>query len=228
MVPPNDPAPHAASRADGAQAREKLLHTALRLFAEKGFERTSIREIAQAAGANVAAIAYYFGDKAGLYRTVFHEPLGDHCPGTIAFAADALPLDARMRRFFDDFLAPLKLGEAVGLVMRLHFREMVEPTGVWAEAIENEIKPQHAALVRVLQREFGLSRPDADLQRLAFAIVGMAVHFFVGQDIVRDVAPNLVATPKAVDALAERLASFAVAMIEAERARRAADERQRR
>ncbi|MBC7779585.1 MAG: CerR family C-terminal domain-containing protein [Proteobacteria bacterium] len=214
--------PTVASRADGAQAREKLLHAALRLFAEKGFERTSTREIAQAAGANVSAIGYYFGDKAGLYRIAFLEPLGDLCPRGQEFEIDGIALPVLMQRFFAEFLEPLKRGEEVRLVMRLHFREMVEPTGVWADEIENEIKPQHAALIRVLSREFDLQRSDSDLQRLAFAIVGMAVHFFVGQEIVNEIAPELLAGPEAIDALAERLAGFSLAMIEAERARRGA------
>src|SRR4051812_38465331 len=68
--------PGRKQRSDGAEARERLLHTALKLFAEKGFSKTSTREIAQAAGANIASISYYFGDKAGLYRAVYTEPLG--------------------------------------------------------------------------------------------------------------------------------------------------------
>jgi AcrR family transcriptional regulator len=58
-------------RSDGEQSRERLLHSAIRLFAEQGYAKTSTRELAQAAGTNAAAIGYYFGDKAGLYRAAF-------------------------------------------------------------------------------------------------------------------------------------------------------------
>lgn len=211
--------PAVASRSDGAHARGRLLHAALRLFAARGFERTSIREIARAAGANVSAIGYYFGDKAGLYRAAFTEPMGDLCPGC-RFEAPDVALPELMRTFFTEFLEPLKQGEAVQLVMRLHFREMVEPTGLWAEMIREEIKPQHDGLTRALGREFGLDAPDDDLQRLAFSIFGMAVHFFVAQDIVNDVAPHILSGPEAIDALAERLAGFSLSMIAAERMRR--------
>jgi len=214
--------PTVATRSDGAQAREKLLLTALRLFAAKGFQRTSTREIAQAAEANVSAIAYYFGDKAGLYRAAFFEPLGDIRQDK-PFEIDDIAVKVAFGRFFAEFLEPLKRGEAVKLVMRLHFREMVEPTGVWAQEVENEIKPQLLALNRMLCREFALAQPDDDLKRLSFAMVGMAVHFFVGQDIVNDLAPEIVSTPGAIDILAARLTGFALAMVEAERQRRAAD-----
>jgi AcrR family transcriptional regulator len=101
-----------AARSDGAQARERLLYAALRLFAASGFERTSVREIAQAAGANVSAVGYYFGDKAGLYRAAFFEPLGDHCQGEMP-APGTVPLPDLMHGFFRELLKPLKQGEAV-------------------------------------------------------------------------------------------------------------------
>ncbi len=48
--------------------KSKIQEIAMRLFAEKGFEATSVRDIANAAEVNVAAINYHFGNKAGLYE----------------------------------------------------------------------------------------------------------------------------------------------------------------
>ncbi|MEY2862216.1 MAG: hypothetical protein RL392_2674, partial [Pseudomonadota bacterium] len=61
-------------RSDGAEARNRLLDAAMRLFAEHGFAKTSTRDIAEAAQVNISSISYYFGDKAGLYRAVFIDP----------------------------------------------------------------------------------------------------------------------------------------------------------
>ena len=48
--------------------RERLLAAASRVFAEKGFEKATVREICQAAEvSNLAAVNYYFGDKERLY-----------------------------------------------------------------------------------------------------------------------------------------------------------------
>lgn len=47
--------------------RTKLLKTAARLFARKGYNGVSVRQIIQAAGTNISAINYHFGDKQGLY-----------------------------------------------------------------------------------------------------------------------------------------------------------------
>jgi len=202
-------------------ARSRLVLAALRLFAEKGYEAATTREICDAAAANISAIRYYFGDKAGLYRVVFTEPMGEtKCHTNIATYSD-LPLAEALGRFFTEFLDCLKMGEEIRLVMKLHFREMIEPTGIWQQEIDTEIKPQHEALVAMLKEHLGLQRIDADLHRLAFAIVGMAVYFYVGQEVVAAISPQLLSSPKVIDVLAERLAGYAVSMIEGEARRRA-------
>ncbi|MBN9445309.1 MAG: TetR family transcriptional regulator, partial [Bosea sp.] len=46
--------------------RQALIRAGLDLFGRNGFDATSTREIAQAAGVNSAGIAYHFGGKDGL------------------------------------------------------------------------------------------------------------------------------------------------------------------
>lgn len=52
-------------------ARERILDIAQELFAERGFDGVSVRELAQAAEVNLAAINYYFGSKDGLLLVLF-------------------------------------------------------------------------------------------------------------------------------------------------------------
>ncbi len=61
--------PRAAAAGD--DVRERLLDVATRLFVERGYAETGVREIARAAGATPGMIAYYFGDKIGLYEAMF-------------------------------------------------------------------------------------------------------------------------------------------------------------
>lgn len=58
--------PVRASEQDDARAR--LIDAAIALFAEKGYEGTSVRDLATAAGVNVAAVSYHFGSKDELYH----------------------------------------------------------------------------------------------------------------------------------------------------------------
>ena len=49
----------------------QLLDTAESLFSQKGFDGTSVRDIAEAAGINTAMISYYFGSKEKLMEEIF-------------------------------------------------------------------------------------------------------------------------------------------------------------
>ncbi len=212
-------------RADGAEARQLLLHTALRLFAEKGFAKTSTREIALAAGANIASISYYFGDKAGLYRAVFTEPMGSAKDDIPLYDQPDFTLRQSLQGCINSILAPMKQGELVQQRTRLHFREMLEPTGVWAEEIDQGIKPGHAALVRVLGRHLGVTPPDDDLHRLAFSIAGLPLQLFITRDCVQAICPQLLATPDAIDAWGDQMVAHAEAMVDIEAAQRQASAR---
>ena len=222
----SDPTPSAAEprkqRSDGAEARLLLLHAALRLFAEKGFAKTSTREIALAAGANLAAISYYFGDKAGLYRAAFTEPMGCAQDHLTTLDQPDLSLRPSLHGFMASFLAPMKQGELVQQCTRLHFREMLEPTGVWAEEIDNGIKPAHAALVALLCRHLGLKQADDGLHRLAFSITGLAVQLFITRDIVQAIRPRLL-DPEGIDAWCDQMVNYAEAMVNIEAAQRSTD-----
>lgn len=63
-------APASLNHADTDGARERLLEAAAQLFALRGFEVTTVRDIVNAAGTNLNAINYYFGGKRGLYQAV--------------------------------------------------------------------------------------------------------------------------------------------------------------
>ncbi len=51
----------------------QIIRTAEKLFACKGYDGTSVRDIAEEAGVNVAMISYYFGSKEKLMQALFHQ-----------------------------------------------------------------------------------------------------------------------------------------------------------
>jgi AcrR family transcriptional regulator len=55
--------------------RDRLLDSAEQLFAERGFDGTSIRDLASAAKCNIASVNYYFGGKEKLYVEIWRRHL---------------------------------------------------------------------------------------------------------------------------------------------------------
>ena len=202
-------------------ARERLLREALQLFANQGYAKTSVREIAEAAHTNLAQISYYFGDKAGLYRAAFFAPMGAVPEGPVCGIRPGLAsLDEVLAMFLAGMLEPLKQGELARLSIKLRFREMLEPTGLWDEELSQDIAPMHEARADALARHLGRPAPDDEVHRLAIAVSALAVHLHVAQDVIQRVAPRLLPSPDALDAWMDRLLMYARAMVAAEADRR--------
>ena len=214
-APPPSPAPPAA-----ADSRARLLSAALRLFAEHGFAKTSIRQIAEAAGANTALISYYFGDKKGLYNAAYAEPLGG--PLQADAGPDGNSLDIFLEQFLTGFMRPLDMGDQVELCMRLHFREMLDPTGLWQQELDSEIKPLHSTLIRLLCQAVGAPAPDDDIHRLALAISALPLQYYAHRDLIQQMAPQLLNDPECLQATTRRLIDFAHHLIAGETRRRQA------
>ncbi len=220
IPPPASPGPGGEEPA--SSARQRLLLAALRLFSEQGYAKTSIRAIASAAQANVAAVSYYFGDKASLYSAVFTEPTWDHASLRSAFAQPGIPMEEALRCYFHAALAPLAHGELARQSVRLHIREMLEPTGQWERALDQDVRQPHDALVRLLCRHMGIATADLAVHRLALTLSSMAFQLWGHRDDIDALKPELLATAEAVELWADRMVDYALAMIAAEKAWRQA------
>lgn len=209
-------------RSDGQQARQRLLDEALRLFSEQGFAQTSTRAIAQAAGMNISAISYYFGDKQGLYRCAFIEPFCEHDKAGMVrlFNTPGCSLAQTLQGFYRQLMAPLEQGERMQHCLRLHMREMLEPTGLWQQEIEQQIVPAYQGMWALLCRHLGLEKPDEGIHRLALALIGMPIYLLMAQDVVQVVSPRILQQPQAVSRAVDTLVRYAEALVQNEAAAR--------
>ncbi|MEO8358597.1 MAG: TetR/AcrR family transcriptional regulator, partial [Vicinamibacteria bacterium] len=124
------------------ETRERLLETAKRMFSDRGFKRVTVREICQAAKANVAAVNYHFGDKLGLYREVLQSAI-DAMRATNEAAKEAgkdQPPEEQLRRYLAIFL-PRVLTPGNEGVHRLITREMNEPSPILDALVEQGVRP---------------------------------------------------------------------------------------
>ena len=78
---------------------QKIFEAATQLFLEKGVDRTSVRDIANKAGINLALMNYYFRSKEKLFETIFREAFEKLIPQiTDVFSSD-LPFYDKIRAF---------------------------------------------------------------------------------------------------------------------------------
>jgi TetR/AcrR family transcriptional regulator, regulator of cefoperazone and chloramphenicol sensitivity len=217
--------PSPAAREPAPTAREALLRHATAIFGAKGFAAASTREICEAAGVNIASIHYYFGDKQGLYREVLLRPLTAFRAEFGRFDDPALGFEQAMRMFLAPFVASAACDGADSdelHVMRLHLREMLEPTPAFREVVAQVIAPLHQAVSALLARHCGLRQADDDLHQLVFALAAMANDYCMSREFMKMLSPGVLSRPNAHEQILDRLVGYSRALLDHEIARRAA------
>jgi AcrR family transcriptional regulator len=207
--------PHTAT----ADARLRLLEAATEVFAQKGYAEASTREICRLAGANVAAIHYYFGDKASLYREIF-QPAHAVAELPDAFLDRATPLRDALVALYRHLLQFTDTARTAQFMRLLFVREQLQPTGVLEEGPADILRPFHEQLVQFTVARCGAAFADLALRQLAFGVAGLAMILLVERSTVERLAPGLVSSPDAIEATVQRLADSGVALFEAEIRRR--------
>ncbi|SDF73547.1 CerR family C-terminal domain-containing protein [Sporolituus thermophilus] len=166
----------------------KLIEVATALFAEKGFAAVSIREVAKAAGVNSALIAYYFGNKEGLYRELLETHFSRMADGIAAIAAENLPPHERIIRFAN-FL--LQLHHENPRLIRLATREITNPSSCFETIVKKYIERNYRFLLEAIQEGVatGDFRPDINPGYAALSLAGIINFYFLAQPLVSQLLP---------------------------------------
>jgi AcrR family transcriptional regulator len=91
------------------ETRTRILDAALTLFRERGFEQTTMREVAQAAGVAVGAAYYYFDSKDAIVLAFYERAQAEMLPSIAESLSRAKTLEARLRTVISgkfDYFAP--------------------------------------------------------------------------------------------------------------------------
>jgi AcrR family transcriptional regulator len=162
--------------------QQRLLDAAEELFSEHGFDGASVRDIAAAAGCNLAAVNYYFGGKDRLYHKVWRRQLlqiRDERLESINKAMaqnDGNPeLEGLLRSFADAFIGPLADETRARRLMKLMAREMIDqhlPTDIFVNEI---IVPTTTAMGDALLKAYP-QLEQSQLPFVIFSIVGQLTH----------------------------------------------------
>lgn len=198
------------------ETRERLLRAAERLFAERGFNDVTVREICAAAQANVAAVNYHFGDKLGLYRQVLHVAIDAIRESTEAArqAGEGLPPDEQLRRYISLFLHRL-LAPGQQTVHKLINREVTDPTPVLDELVEQAVRPRLDYLAGVIAGIIGCDPADPRVIRCVLSVQSQSVMYARPNAIAERLGFNVRPTPSQIDEAAEHIADFSIAGVRA-------------
>ena len=132
-------------------AREQILSVAGPVFAEKGYQSATVREICKSAEVNLAAVNYHFGDKKRLYLeavTRAHQDRAREVPmpdwGRIVDPAKKLSgfVETLLTRLIGDKQSPWQT--------RLMMREVMTPTDACRDLVEDYIRPQFEILLSIV------------------------------------------------------------------------------
>ncbi len=192
--------------------RDRILKAAERLFAERGYDATSIRAIVARARVNQAAINYHFDGKEGLYREVLRAAFRGLTEDQLAHAGDAagLPREQALAAFIRRQLRPLSARDEASRHMRIFNWETVRPTPVFRKLMTEEAAPFMGLTVELVRRFL----PDADQRSLMVAaiwLIGQCSVFVRNREQLAGPPVALELDDSTVDWLAQLLSRWTLA-----------------
>jgi AcrR family transcriptional regulator len=180
----------------GEQTRQLILDTAMRLFRERGYARTTMRAIAQEAGVAVGNAYYYFGSKDHLIQEFYADTQIEH-------RAAAAPVLTREREFAARLAGVLHAG--IDVLTPYHsfaasfFKTAAEPTSPMSPFSAESSAPREASIALFREvLEGSTARVDAELrpalpELLWLAYMGVVLYW------VHDRSPEQIRTRKLID-----------------------------
>ena len=169
-----------------------LISAAFKLFAEKGYEGASTREIAAAAKTNIASINYHFGGKAGLrlacaetivarFNRMHQDPEAIHLPPSLEEPQSQFE-NALLRQA----VVILSLEEAQP-IMRFMLREAHEEGEVFDHVYEHFANPIVTLLYQLFLQATERSDSETDREELKvaiFSLISMLAYFRIGEPVI--------------------------------------------
>jgi AcrR family transcriptional regulator len=164
----------------------QIITTAESLFSGRGYDGTSVRDIAEAAGVNVAMISYYFGSKEGLIQALFEERTRDVVVKVENLLKDdtLTPLE-KVHWLIDDYVQ--RIATKIQFHKIMVCEQMLEKNTVISTLL-TELKKRNADVISRLIRdgqEKGAFRPDVDLVLLMNTLIGTVTQTFINKDYYR-------------------------------------------
>lgn len=167
---------------------DKIIEAATGLFALKGFAAVSVKELANAAGVNVALISYHFGGKENLYSLILQRQFEPILKFLDELAiTDISPLE-KIRRF-GEWFATTKECSIYG--ERLIHGEMNNPTSCFEKVVIKNISRFHSFLCNCIKEAIkqGQVRANIDPDYASIALMNIIRFHYIARHYSKGILP---------------------------------------
>ncbi len=199
-------------------SKRKLLDAAEQLFAEKGFEAVSVRDITQLAKANVAAVNYHFGSRDGLLTLVmmrYMTPVNEERIARLETlerksSGKTVPLEEIIDALVRPFVTQIRKSE---LSERLFYKLMGRTFAQQGDGLPPQIEEQLRQVMQRFTRAFAKALPAVAADDLAWRIhfvVGGMIHMLTHQEILQRLTQGASGVPP-MEVTISRFIRFAAA-----------------
>jgi AcrR family transcriptional regulator len=174
-----------------------------------------VRQICEKAGANVAAVNYYYGDKEQLYRAVLRSVPDAHAvkyPSRSGLSAEA-PAAEQLRAYVQSLLHRVFDAGRPGWHSKIIAREMVEPTRALDSLLEEVALPLHRELASIVRLLLGTTATDEDVRFCALSIMGQCVYYHHARTVLARIYPEQKYGAEDVARLADHISEFSLAAL---------------
>ena len=191
--------------------RAKLIEAALEVFGERGYQNSTIQQIVEHAGTNIAAINYHFGDKARFYDEVVSHALSQLAERA-DFGDDQAPPDEQLRRFIRWFMSHVVgVTDPSSFLEKIHMQEMMNPSPILSKVVETFIRPNHMKLRAIVTALLPAGATEQHVRHHCFSVIGQCLHYKFGRPVIQRLYPDIAFTADYADVLAEHIADVSLA-----------------
>jgi AcrR family transcriptional regulator len=192
--------------------RQTLLDHATNVFAEKGFESTSVREITHRADTNQAAINYHFGSKGSLYLEVLKlavAALGD-ASLLDENSIDRVSREEAVRLFIRQQVTPILKHGQISRYLRIFAWETLAPTPIYLDFIASEKLPVMKIAEKIVCRFLPASADWAEITVTTIWLTQQVAPFIRHFETLSKPPLNLKLDRHFVEKLADDLSEMAI------------------
>ena len=165
--------------------RAAIRDASLKLFAERGFEAASMRDIAAAVGVEHSLLRYHFGDKGKLWREAVSQMI-DRLDAEMAEVWSSNQGQPLVERFKDYVRAYVRYCAAHPEHARIVVQESMRPSDRVAWIVDKGVRTQHGQLTPVLRALIRQGHlPDIPIPSLIYMLSGASQNIFMLANEVR-------------------------------------------